>query len=136
MLTYLTKKLQFILPIEFTRYCLVGALAFAVDICMLYFLTEFCGVYYLFSSAFGFIFGLITNYLLSVHWVFSTRSIKNKTHEFFMFAMIGLVGLAITVTTLWFLTEKLKVYYIFSKVIVTILTLLWNYLARKKVLFK
>ncbi len=77
------------------RYMFVGGAAFIVDFVSLFILTDFFGIYYLISAAIAFILGLIANYLLSVSWVFNKRTLENRTFEFGIFAIIGIVGLGL-----------------------------------------
>ena len=121
--------------IQLFRYTFVGGLAFLIDFGTLFILTEYFKVHYLISAGIGFIFGLITNYYLSVKWVFNSRNVKNKGLEFLLFSVIGLVGLGFNELFLWILTDILLIYYLLSKVITIILVYLWNFFARKYILF-
>lgn len=122
--------------IQFFRYIFVGGVAFFVDFSSLYLLTDFLGVYYLISAALAFILGLITNYLLSITWVFNKRSFDNLTVEFGLFSFIGIIGLGLTEIFIWFFTAELGMYYMISKIITAILILFWNFFARKLALFR
>lgn len=122
--------------IQFFRYILVGGTAFIVDFGSLYAFTEFFGVYYLISAAIAFLLGLVANYLLSIGWVFNRRSFDNRTFEFGIFAMIGIVGLGLNEIFIWFFTAELNFYYLISKIIAAILILFWNFFARKWALFR
>lgn len=121
---------------EFLRYLFVGGIAFVVDFGTLYLLTEFGNLHYLTSAAFGFLFGLSTNFFLSIRYVFVNRSVKSKSAEFSLFAMIGVVGLGLNEALMWAFTEKIGLYYMGSKVVATIVVFLWNFFARKTALFK
>lgn len=121
--------------LQLFRYTFVGGLAFIVDFGTLYILTEYFNIYYLVSGGIAFIFGLIINYFLSVKWVFNNRVIENRLLEFFLFALIGLVGLGLNELFLWILTDILLIYYLLSKIITTVLVYLWNFFARKIILF-
>lgn len=121
---------------EFTRYAIVGFASTIVDFTILFCLTEYAGMYYLYSAACAFVAGLIVSYLLSVNWAFRNRTIKNVKVECIIYCLIGVAGLALTEMGLWFFTEKLGIYYMFSKVIAATIVYLWNFFMRKYVLFK
>ena len=121
--------------VQMFRYTFVGGAAFLVDFGSLFVFTDFFGVYYLISAAIAFILGLITNYALSISWVFNKRTFGNKKLEFGVFALIGIVGLGLNEILIWFLTEDLQLYYLISKIIAAILILFWNFFARKFTLF-
>lgn len=117
------------------RYAFVGGFAFLVDFGTLFVLTEYVHIHYLVSAAIAFLFGLITNYVLSVKWVFNSRTMGNRWLEFLWFALIGLAGLGLNELLLWVITEILAIYYLISKIITTIIVYFWNFFARKYVLF-
>lgn len=122
--------------IQFLRYVFVGGAAFIVDFFSLFLLTDYFGIYYIISAALAFILGLVTNYLLSIKWVFNQRNIDNKTIEFSLFAFIGIIGLGLNEIFIWFFTSKLSIYYMISKIITAIIILFWNFFARKLTLFQ
>lgn len=121
--------------VQFVRYTFVGGAAFAIDFGMLFLLTEYLGVYYLVSAAISFLLGLMVNYLLSVKWVFYKHTFTNPALEFLLFAVIGVIGLFINEFFLWVFTQKFMLYYLLSKIITAIIVYLWNFLARKALLF-
>jgi putative flippase GtrA len=122
--------------IQLFRYTFVGGVAFIADFGSLYLLTDLAGVYYLYSAAIAFVIGLTINYVLSILWVFKSRSVKNRSIEFMIFAVIGLIGLALNEFIIWFSTERLSIYYLHSKLISTAIVYFWNFLARKYILYK
>lgn len=123
------------LSAQFFRYFVVGGVAFAVDFALLYLLTEFARLYYLFSASLAFVAGVAVNYALSVTWVFNHRSIDNRMHEFAIFAVIGMLGLVFNAALIWFFTELAGLHYLGSKVVAAALIFLFNFGARKALLF-
>jgi putative flippase GtrA len=121
--------------VQLLRYTLVGGLAFLVDIGVLIILTEWAGWHYLASAAVGFGFGLATNYLLSIAWVFHKHTVKNRLTEFAIFGFLGIVGLGLNELTLLVFTGWLGIHYTVSKLIATALTFVWNFMSRKFLLF-
>lgn len=122
--------------VQLFRYIFVGGIAFIVDLTSLFVLTDFFNTYYLISAAIAFSLGLITNYLLSVKWVFNIRTLENKTYEFGIFAFIGIIGLGLNEVIIWFFTSNIQIYYLYSKIIAAIIILFWNFFARKITLFR
>jgi len=123
------------LYIQLLRYIVAGGIAFAIDVAILWLLTEHLHIYYLVSSTISFIIGLITSYLISVLWVFDEKRIKNKTIEIIIFGIIGGVGLILTSFFMWLFTSVLLFYYLYSKIITTVIVFIWNFIAKKKILF-
>ncbi|HBG40839.1 MAG TPA: GtrA family protein [Porphyromonadaceae bacterium] len=121
--------------IQLFRYGFVGGTAFVVDFSVLYVLTRFAGLYYLLSAGIAFIIGLAVNYLLSISWVFNRRKVNNRFSELFIFTVIGIVGLLLTSLLMWLFTEQAGLFYLISKIITTAIVLIWNFTARKLILF-
>ena len=122
--------------IQLFRYGFVGGAAFLVDYGVLVLLTEVFGMHYLLSATISFILGLITNYLLSVVWVFDNRTLGNRWAEFTVFAIIGVIGLGLNALIMYVCTDKMGIHYMISKIISTVIVFFWNFFARKIVLFK
>lgn len=121
--------------LQLFRYTFVGGFAFIVDFGLLYVLTEFAGFHYLVSATLSFVVGLVVNYLLSKVWVFTQSTYSNKRVEFLLFAVIGVIGLGINNVSIWFLSDVIGLWYMLSKAITTVVTYLWNFFARKYILF-
>lgn len=122
--------------VQLFRYGFVGGAAFIVDYGALYILTEYAGFHYLLSATIAFILGLLTNYLLSISWVFNNGKMSNRLLEFLVFALIGVIGLGLNTIIMYISTDLLGVHYMISKIISTILVFFWNFFARKFILFK
>lgn len=121
--------------IQLFRYCFVGGLAFIVDYGFLVLLTEVCGLHYLISATISFIAGLIVNYLLSTSWIFRQSKLENKWAEFIVFAIIGVIGLGLNNLLLYLFTDIIHIHYMISKLITTGIVMIWNFGARKIILF-
>jgi putative flippase GtrA len=121
--------------VQLFKYVFVGGIAYCVDFGSLFFLTEVVKIHYLVSAAIAFILGLLTNYALSILWVFPKRALANKRAEFLIFSIIGLVGLGLNEVIIWFFTEFIHYHYLISKIFSTVVVFFWNFIARKKILF-
>ena len=126
-----TKKIH----IQFFRYIFVGFTSFIVDIGILYFLTEYLGLFYLISAAIAFIIALITNYILCIKWIFTKRKIKSKKFEFGIFITIGILGLFFNEIFIWLFTSQFGINYLISKILTAIVILLYNFLSRRIILY-
>jgi putative flippase GtrA len=119
--------------LQFIRYLFVGGFAAVVDTACLYLLYAHLGVNHLVAAAIGFILGLITNYLISIAWVFESTG-KVKT-EFALFSMIGISGLGWTELIMWASVDLAHTSVMLAKVISLFLVLIWNFGMRKKFVF-
>ncbi len=121
--------------IQLFRYLFVGGFAFVVDYGLLYALTEWAGLYYLVSASISFLAGLVANYLLSTGWIFKTSKMDNKVGEFVIFSIIGVIGLGLNSLLLYAFTDWIHIHYMISKLLSAAQVMLWNFFARKIILF-
>ena len=129
---------------EFIRYVFVGGTAFFVDIATLYFFKTKIflglgdmGIYI--STALGFLAGLVFNYIFSLTFVFKSAKDQKKGRNifsFFLFFVIGIIGLLLTEAGMYVGVEFFNINYLMTKVVVAILVLIWNYVARKVLIFR
>lgn len=120
--------------IQFFRYIFVGGVAFLADGGSLFLITTI-GVNYLISVIFAFVIGLAVNYGLSKLLVFENSSVNGKI-EFLVYGIIGVIGLGFTEIIMYVLTDIAGLYFMVSKVIATIIVLVWNFVARKITLYR
>lgn len=150
---------------EIFRFLLVGGTATVADYLVFWLfdgwilpLLPFSGkawdiVALVIATAIGFGVGLLVNWVLSVRFVF--RDVRNKEEaaskkSFFLFTVIGLIGLAITELGVVLLVELLPDITLFgsteffrtawtkwlAKMIMTCVVLVFNYTGRKLLIFK
>lgn len=134
--------------IQFFRYVFVGGLAFLLDYGVMTLLVEICGLNEVFAASVSFILGLVANYLLSTLWVFKSSNVSNRWIEFGIFAAIGVVGLGINAVIIWLFQDVMGAhmllgslipqskYYMIGKLVSTVVVFLWNFIARKMILYR
>ncbi len=118
------------------KFGIVGVLCFGIDYGLMIFLTEVGGIPYLVSSGISFSVSVMVNYILSLTFVFETDKNKNKIVEFLIFIMLSVIGLGINQILMWVCVDKLHVHYMISKIGVTGVVMLYNFITRKLILEK
>jgi len=127
--------------IQFFRYVFVGGIATVVDwgSSSLCFYLLFHQKHAVLSNTIGFVLGLVVNFCISTLWVFQASKVKSKWAEFLGFAAVGVVGLLITFGITAAFTAKFEgsavPYQPISKVLSTAVSFLWNFFARKYLLY-
>jgi putative flippase GtrA len=121
--------------IQFFRYLFVGGFAFIIDYAASLIFVHSFGIYPVYAASMSFILGLAANYLLCTKWIFIKRNITKQGFDFMAFAVIGVVGLAMKAGFVWFFTEVPHLTIELSNPIATLLVFVWNFLARKCLLY-
>ena len=124
---------------QFLRYLVTGGLAFVVDFGLFAVCLYAFKWHYLIANLMGLVAGLIVNYVLSIVWVFVAckRTLeKNRGLEFFLFALVGVAGVGINQLLMYSMVGQFGWNEMLSKVIAAGLVLVWNFSARKFMLFR
>ncbi|MBQ8291822.1 MAG: GtrA family protein [Clostridia bacterium] len=148
---------------EICRFLLVGGIATLVDYAVFWLFdavifpigisAAWDTLFLVLSTALGFCAGLTVNWILSVRVVFLSVKDDKTTRSkkaFAVFALIGVIGLALTELGVVLLVSVLPEIRLFgavalfgtawekwlAKAIMTCLILVWNYLGRKLFVFK
>lgn len=117
--------------VQLMRYGMVVAVAFPVDIGLLYIFTDKFHIYYLLSATLAFTISMVVNFLLSVWWVFTKRTRRALWKEATLFGIIGFIGLALTDLIIWLCTSVFGFYYMASKLVAVAIVFFWSFGARR-----
>ena len=140
---------------EILRFVIVGGIATVVDFFVMgvvlyifdpslypHFYNVFIGgeepalVAKLVGTGVGFIFGLIANYVLSVIFVFNEKGKSKTVGGFILFAVFSAIGLLIHEFGMYLISDLLSVNEWITKIILTFVVLVYNYISRKIFIFK
>ncbi len=124
---------------QFLRYMVTGGFAFVADFGLFALCLYGFGWHYLLANLVGLVAGLVLNYLMSILWVFTAckRILKTKKGiEFVLFALVGIAGVGINQVLMYLMVDGLGINEMVSKMIAAVLVLMWNFGARKLMLFR
>lgn len=120
----------------FARYIVAGGVAFCLDYALLILCYQFFDLHYMLAASAGFIGGIFCTYLCCNYWVFSHRKLKAQPlREMGIFGLIGLIGLMLTLLFMGFFVSMVGWHPYIAKILTTGLVLIWNFAARKIVLY-
>ncbi len=122
------------LLVQIFNFCIVGGIATVIDFVFLYLFRDVVKLPLLVSNTLSFTISFLYNYWASMTFVFDVDENKSKKKNFVLFLVFSLIGLGINNFLVWFVTEKMNVYYMLSKVIATIFVMIFNFVTRKKFL--
>lgn len=123
--------------LQLFRYLFVGGIAFVADGGSLWVAHSCFQVHYLVATALAFLFGLTTNFFLARAFVFRANHTNfNAIAEFISYAVIGLIGLAITMGLMYLGVDLFGLPVMLTKCVAVALVLVWNFAARKLFIYK
>ncbi len=124
---------------QIVRYLFTGGFAFILDFALFALCLYIFEWHYLLANLAGLVAGLVLNYVLSVVWVFvACKRVleKNKGLEFALFALVGIAGVGLNQLLMYLMVGVLDWNEMVSKMIAAVLVLVWNFGARKLMLFR
>ena len=124
------KNINFLF-IQMFKFLIVGTLAFLIDYSLMMILTNYFYVYYLISSSISFSISLIFNYLCSMTFVFKRDENISRKNEIIIFICLSCIGLLINQISMFIFVDIFYVTISFSKILSTIIVMLWNFVTRK-----
>ncbi len=141
--------------IQFFRSLFVGGIATVADMGFLILFRELFKMPETGATVIGFVAGLTVNYIISTFWVFSKAKVQNRVFDFIAFAVIGIIGLGLTSLIIapfameglfgegFFVRNQIfgsiiptDKYYIIGKLLATVIVYIWNFCARKFILYR
>jgi putative flippase GtrA len=120
---------------KIVRYCLVGGISATIDIGLFTIFAYCFKLPWAIVSVITFIIATLTNYLLSIKYIFKSGSRYKKNHEILGIFLISSLALLLNQIFLYLFIEKINLDLIISKCLTISLLFLWNYYGRKKIIF-
>lgn len=100
------------------KYYAVGASGILVNLGLLYYLTEYVGLWYFLSYALAISVSITSNFILNKFWTFRDSIDSQKTIVMYVkFVSVSMVGMAIQLGSVYVLVELLTVYYMLAALI-------------------
>lgn len=128
---------------QIIKFGIVGVIAFLIDFGLLNLLVHF-GMNAVVAGTISFTISLIFNYLASMRYVFVHRPDMAQWMEILIFVVSSVIGLGINDWIIWIGTgrmlpagtqtsdpTKYQIYTIGSKLVATVVVMVWNFLIRK-----
>lgn len=133
--------------VQLFRSLVVGAVASVVDLAVMALCYEWVGLSDMLSTAAAFTVGLVVNFVITRLWVF-TGSQMNGVTEFLTFAVIGVIGLALSMLIVWVFNGPIadarllgswlppERYIYPGRLTAIVVVFFWNFLLRKFIVYR
>lgn len=112
-----TKKLAS----QFLRFCISGGTGVAAGFFTLYALTEWAGVWYIFSATIAAIVNGVINFFLEKYWTFKNKNAGAIYRQGAFYAVLRISLSGADVGLMYVFVEFLHIYYLTAQIIITIL---------------
>ena len=116
---------------QFLKFALVGLTGTLIHLAILYYLTEFLGIYYLISAVVAFVVASSNNFFWNKIWTFDEKIGDKTARKYVQFVIVSVVALLVNLFFLYLFTEFLGIYYLISQVIAIALSLWINFFGNR-----
>jgi len=116
---------------QIVKFGIVGGTAFLIDYGLMIFLTEVFHVDYLISTTIAFSVAVVFNYFASMRYVFSHKEGLSRRREFIIFVTLSVIGLLLNDLFMWIGVDLFAIDYRITKIVVTFLVMVYNFVTRK-----
>lgn len=120
--------------LQLFRTILIGFVSLAVDMGVIVSLTG-SGMWYIASAAVGFCVSLVVNWALNRAFVFRSCKLSLRV-ELAAYALIAVVGLALTECVMYVSVELFGAPYQLAKLVAAAVVLTWTFTARKRSVYR
>ena len=100
------------------KYYAVGASGVLVNLGLLFYLTEYVGLWYFLSYTLAISASITSNFILNKFWTFRDSIISQRTIVMYVkFVSVSLMGMGIQLGSVFLLVESLSVYYMLAALV-------------------
>lgn len=128
MFSYLKKNF-----FQIIKFCIVGTINTSVDFFIYINITrlfDFWSTHLTLATMTAFVIANMNSYIMNKNWTFKKYE-KNNLQQYLKFLLTGSIGLLINALLFSILTHYCHIYDIYSKAIVAVIILFWNYFMNK-----
>ena len=119
------------------KWFVVGGIGVAINLGLLYVLTDFLGIWYILSQGIAVAFSITNNFFLHRYWTFKNEIVEPKTLErYIKFFIVSVVGMCIQLGLTFILVENFAMYYLYAAILSIIAASAFNYLLNRKWTFE
>ncbi|NVN96711.1 GtrA family protein [Candidatus Nomurabacteria bacterium] len=101
--------------LKVVRFLISGGLGALVGLAVIYVLTEYLGIWYIYSSVIAFIPSCAVSFILKKFWTFEDKSIEKIENQSFLYLILSITYLVINTTLIYFTVRILNVHYLVAQ---------------------
>ncbi|MDD4412726.1 MAG: GtrA family protein [Patescibacteria group bacterium] len=120
---------------KFLKFITTGGVGFLVDLAIVVFLVEVVKLNLYLANCCSFIVAVTVVFLINKFWTFKDSS-EAYAKQYFKYFMVSLGGLAWNFLLLNLFVDTLGIWYVYAKIIITVIVAFWNFFVNNYWTFK
>ncbi len=133
---YTTACIAYPVSAKIGRYVISGGTAAAVNLVLLYILTEYAGMWYLLSAVCSFIIAFGVSFILQKSWTFQDASKDGIHRQLLAYLLVALINLGLNTALLYSFVEYAKLHYLLSQIMAGIIVAAESFFVYQIFIFK
>lgn len=117
------------------KYFISGGASAAVDLIILYILTDILGIWYLLSSIVAFAVAIGVSFTLQKFWTFRNLTTSRLYQQAALYLLIGVINLLLNSGLMYILVEVVLLWYILAQVIAALVIAALSFFVYKNFIF-
>lgn len=117
------------------RFIFSGGAAMGMTLAILYALTEFVHVWYLYSTMIAWCFGFFTSFMLQKFWTFEDSYATAPAGQAMKYFFLQAFNAVLNVAGMYLFVSILGVWYMFAQVLLGVVLALWTYVILRQFIF-
>lgn len=132
----LSERVPFFRSSRVLRYIAAGGMGAVANLGVLYVLTEFLHVWYLFSSVIGVCSGFAVSFVLQKFWTFRNMALDRVHVQLPLHLLLSLSNLVLNTFLMYVLVDYVRIWYMLAQIIVAGALACANYSVYRLYIFK
>ena len=104
--------------LQIIKFVIVGGTSATTSAVILFVLTHFLHVWYIFSAIIAFLFAFFVSFFLQKFWTFGDHSMRFIIKQLMSYGLVILVNLFLNTLFLYVLVEFAHMYYVLAQIVV------------------
>jgi len=121
---------------QLIKFIIVGIIGVIINASLLYILTEYIHLYYIYAGIISIEISIISNFVWNNAWTFKNEHQRPLMIRFIYFQTFSIIGICIYVILLYIYTDIFHIYYLLSNFMTIPVTVLWNFGMNKFITWK
>jgi len=119
---------------QLKRYLVIGFSTFTIEYCLFFILSQIFELWYIYANSVALAVVFWFNFLLNRYWSFRSKAKLGK--QLIQYGILFFVNIGMSNLLLYFLSDKLGIMPLISKILVMSAIVMWNFIIYKKVIYK
>lgn len=118
------------------RYLISGGTAAAIDLGVLYILTDFFLIHYLWSAIWAFVISFFVSFLLQKFWTFQDTETNRMHVQMTVYFLVAVANLTLNTLLMYLFVDRFHIWYVLAQILASGLIACESFFISRSFVFK